>query len=68
MFMAGAAYQPGDTLVIRAFSSPWDYIYLGGIKGIAGKPVVVINEGVVEFKKGRGDKTFISVNAVEATA
>jgi hypothetical protein len=52
MFMAGASYQPGDTLVIRATTSPWDYIYLGGIRGMAGKPVVVINEGVVEFKKG----------------
>ena len=25
-------------------------------------------DGIVEFKKGRGDKTYISVNAVEATA
>ncbi len=25
-------------------------------------------DGIVEFKKGRGDKTFISVNAIELTA
>ena len=25
-------------------------------------------DGVVEFKKSRGDKTYVSVNAVEATA
>ncbi len=52
MFMAGSAYQPGDTLVIRAASNPWDYIYLGGIKGTQERPVVVINEGTVEMKKG----------------
>jgi len=27
-----------------------------------------LTDGVVEFKKGRGDKSFISVNPVEATA
>ena len=25
-------------------------------------------DGVVEFKKSRGDKTYVSVNAIEATA
>jgi hypothetical protein len=52
MFMSNASYQPGDTLVISAASNPWDYVYFGGIKGTAPKPVIVINEGVVEFKKG----------------
>ena len=27
-----------------------------------------ITDGVVEFRKGRQDRTFVSVNAVEATA
>ena len=27
-----------------------------------------LTDGIVEFKKGRGDKSYISVNAVEATA
>jgi large subunit ribosomal protein L27 len=27
-----------------------------------------LNDGVVEFKKGRQNRTFVSVNAVEATA
>ena len=30
--------------------------------------IFALTDGVVEFKKGRGDKNFISVNAVEATA
>ena len=30
--------------------------------------IFALTDGVVEFKKGRGDKSFISVNAVEATA
>jgi len=29
--------------------------------------IFALTDGVVEFKKGRGDKSFISVNAVEAT-
>lgn len=27
-----------------------------------------LSDGLVEFRKGRGDKTFVSVNAVEAGA
>ena len=27
-----------------------------------------LTDGVVEFKKGKGDKTFVSVNPVEVTA
>jgi large subunit ribosomal protein L27 len=30
--------------------------------------IFALTDGVVEFKKGRGDKSFVSVNAVEATA
>ena len=30
--------------------------------------IFATTDGIVEFKKGRNDKTFISVNAVEATA
>jgi large subunit ribosomal protein L27 len=30
--------------------------------------IFALTDGVVEFKKGRGDKSFISVNAVEVTA
>ncbi len=30
--------------------------------------IFALTDGVVEFRKGRGDKSFISVNAVEATA
>jgi len=30
--------------------------------------IFALTDGVVEFKKGRGDKSFISINAVEATA
>jgi len=30
--------------------------------------IFALTDGVVEFKKGKGDKSFISVNAVEATA
>jgi large subunit ribosomal protein L27 len=30
--------------------------------------IFALTDGVVEFKKGRGDKSFISVNAVVATA
>ncbi len=30
--------------------------------------IFALTDGVVEFKKGRGDKSFISVNAVAATA
>jgi large subunit ribosomal protein L27 len=30
--------------------------------------IFALTDGVVEFKKGRGDKSFISVNAVEAIA
>jgi large subunit ribosomal protein L27 len=30
--------------------------------------IFALTDGIVEFKKGRGDKSFISVNAVEATA
>jgi len=29
---------------------------------------LALTDGVVEFKKGKGDKSFISVNAVAATA
>lgn len=30
--------------------------------------IFALTDGVVEFKKGRGDKSYISINAVEATA
>ena len=30
--------------------------------------IFALTDGIVEFKKGRGDKSFISINAVEATA
>ena len=30
--------------------------------------IFALADGIVEFKKGRGDKSYISVNAVEATA
>ena len=30
--------------------------------------IFALTDGVVEFKKGRGDKSFISVNAAVATA
>ena len=30
--------------------------------------IFAIADGVVEFRKTKGDKTFISVNAIEATA
>ena len=30
--------------------------------------IFALTDGVVEFKKGRGDKSFISINAAEATA
>jgi large subunit ribosomal protein L27 len=30
--------------------------------------IFALADGVVEFKKGRGDKSYISVNAAEATA
>jgi large subunit ribosomal protein L27 len=30
--------------------------------------IFALTDGVVEFKKGKGDRSFISVNAVEATA
>jgi large subunit ribosomal protein L27 len=30
--------------------------------------IFALTDGVVEFKKGRGDKNYISVKAIEATA
>ena len=30
--------------------------------------ICALTDGLVEFKKGRGDKSYISVNAVQATA
>jgi len=30
--------------------------------------IFALSDGIVEFKKGRGDKSYISVNAVEVTA
>ena len=30
--------------------------------------IFALTDGVVEFKKGRGDKSYISVKAIEATA
>ncbi|MCW3093250.1 MAG: ribosomal protein [Ferruginibacter sp.] len=30
--------------------------------------IFALTDGVVEYKKGRGDKSYISVNAAEATA
>jgi large subunit ribosomal protein L27 len=30
--------------------------------------IFALTDGIVEFKKGRGDKSFISINAVAATA
>ena len=30
--------------------------------------IFALTDGLVEFKKGRGDKSYISVNAVELTA
>jgi len=52
LFMQGSPYSPGDTLVIRASMNPWSYVYLGGISGSKEKPVVVINEGVVQLTAG----------------
>ncbi len=30
--------------------------------------IFALTDGIVEFKKGRGDKSYISITAVEATA
>ncbi|MBL0146764.1 MAG: 50S ribosomal protein L27 [Chitinophagaceae bacterium] len=30
--------------------------------------IFALTDGLVEFKKGKGDKTFVSISAVEATA
>ena len=30
--------------------------------------IFALTDGIVEFKKGRADKSYISINAVEATA
>ena len=30
--------------------------------------IFALTDGIVEFKKGRGDKSYISISAVEATA
>ena len=30
--------------------------------------IFALTDGVVEFNKGKGDKNFVSVNAIEATA
>ncbi len=30
--------------------------------------IFALSDGIVEFKKGRGDKSYISINAVEASA
>jgi large subunit ribosomal protein L27 len=30
--------------------------------------IFALSDGIVEFKKGRGDKSFISINAVEISA
>ena len=30
--------------------------------------IFALADGIVEFKKGRGDKSYISINAVEASA
>jgi large subunit ribosomal protein L27 len=30
--------------------------------------IFALTDGIVEFKKGKGDRSFISVNTVEATA
>ena len=30
--------------------------------------IFALTDGVVEFKKGRGDRSFVSVNAIEASA
>lgn len=45
-------YQPGDTLVLRASLNPWSYTYFGGVNGTVQKPVVIINEGIVEMSAG----------------
>ena len=30
--------------------------------------IFALSDGIVEFKKGKGDKSYISINAVEASA
>jgi large subunit ribosomal protein L27 len=30
--------------------------------------IFALSDGIVEFKKGRGDKSYISINAVEVSA
>lgn len=52
LFTSGAPYAPGDTIVIRASLNPWSYLYFGDISGTPEKPVVIINEGLVELKAG----------------
>lgn len=51
--ISGGSYGPGDTLVFRASQNPYSYVYIGGIKGEPGRPVVIINEGgQVQLKAG----------------
>src|SRR5689334_22847662 len=39
------SYSPGDTFVLRASQNPYSYLSLESFNGIAGAPIVVINEG-----------------------
>jgi hypothetical protein len=44
---------PGDTLVMKASQNPYSYVFLGGLKGEPGKPIVIINEGgTVQLQAG----------------
>jgi hypothetical protein len=52
MFVNAPNCNPGDTLVVRSSLNPWSYIYLEGARGTADKPIVVINEGLVELTTG----------------
>jgi len=52
MFVNAPNCNPGDTLVVRASLNPWSYIYLDNANGTAAKPIVVVNEGLVEITTG----------------
>jgi hypothetical protein len=39
------SYNPGDTLVLKSSGNPYSYFSLEGFHGVAGAPVVIINEG-----------------------
>lgn len=47
------AYNPGDTLVLRAFNNTWSYFSIEDFHGTPSCPVVIINEGgEVKMTKG----------------